>query len=129
MRVWTISNSASHRRLASRRTARRTSLGDISTRVILLTPLALAGIASLIVGVRMRFQYTLVGSPAEVVAARFPEKWNQQVPPVPLPSVRTRNIDLSASLGLLNPYPTNGYSHKPALSLDRELLLCDVNVF
>jgi len=126
MRLWIISNSASRRRLASRRTARRTSLGDIPTRVIFLAPLIVASAASLIVGVRTTFRYTLVGSPAEVVAARFPEKWNQQVPPVPLPSVRTRNIDLSASLGLLNPYPTNGYSHKPALSLDRELLLRDV---
>ena len=123
MRVWTISNSASHRRLASRRTARRTSRGDISTRVILLTPLALAGIASLIVGVRMRFQYTLVGSPAEVVAARFPEEWNRQVPPVPLPSVRTRNIDLSGSLGLLSPYPTSGDNLKPTPTFDRELRL------
>ena len=84
-------------------------------RVVFLTPLTVASVASLIVVLRTTFQPAAAGSPAEVVAARFPEEWKQQVPPLPLRPVRARNIDLSASLDLLSPYLTNDDNHAPVL--------------
>src|SRR4051795_10295721 len=53
-------------------------------QLIVLAPLVFACIASAIVGLRTAVSAT----PAEIVAARFPKGWENQIAPVPLPPAR-----------------------------------------